>query len=121
MDFVLRPMRAFDVMEVPLLHRQLHATFQSALCAPLLWPQQAHFYWADLLDQPAPTRITVRPLRPTPRRGLTLTLTRSPALSRTRTLALTLTLTLGRVVRGPLVEAPGQCLGRDLPRLARAG
>ena len=40
MDFVLRPMRAFDVMEVPLLHRQLHATFQSALCAPLLWPQQ---------------------------------------------------------------------------------
>ena len=40
-DFVLRPMRAFDVMEVPLLHRQLHATFQSALCAPLLWPQQA--------------------------------------------------------------------------------
>ena len=43
MDFVLRPMHGFDVMEVPLLHRQLHATFQAALCAPLLWPQQAHY------------------------------------------------------------------------------
>ena len=35
---------------------------------------QAHFYWADLLDQPAPTRITVRLLRLTPPKGLRVAL-----------------------------------------------
>ena len=39
-DFVLRPLRAFDVMEVPMLHGKLQQTFQAALCAPLLWPRQ---------------------------------------------------------------------------------
>ena len=61
---------ALPTSQVPLLHRQLHATFQAALAAPLLWPKQKYFFWADLLDQPAPTRLTVRLLRLTPPSGL---------------------------------------------------
>ena len=57
-DFVLRPLRAFDVMEVPLLQR-LHAALLDAICAPMLWPQQHFFLWAELFDQPAPTVVTL--------------------------------------------------------------
>ena len=58
-DFVLRPLRAFDVMEVPLLQRRLHAALLDAICAPMLWPQQHFFLWAELFDQPAPTVVTL--------------------------------------------------------------
>ena len=39
-DFVLRPLKAFDLMEIPLLSQRLQALFRNQLFAPMVWPRQ---------------------------------------------------------------------------------
>jgi hypothetical protein len=58
-DFTLRAMRAFDVMEVPLLAERLQSAFAKRVFAPMVWPRQIFFEWADLVNSPPPHRVHV--------------------------------------------------------------
>ena len=59
-DFVLRPLRAFDLMEVPMLSNRMQALFRNQLFAPMVWPRQAFFWWSDLVEASPPMSLAVR-------------------------------------------------------------
>uniref|UniRef100_A0A7S2BSF1 SMP-LTD domain-containing protein n=1 Tax=Haptolina brevifila TaxID=156173 RepID=A0A7S2BSF1_9EUKA len=83
-DFTLRALRTFDVMEVPLLAQRLKATADKAFI-PMIWPRQLFFQWHDLVDSPIPHRLHVHllSLHPPPS-SLSATLTDDCSLPSTR-------------------------------------
>ena len=59
-DFTLRALKSFDVMEVPLLAQRLTKVLREQACKPMVWPRQAFFYWSDVIDSPVPNRVQVK-------------------------------------------------------------
>ena len=98
-DFTLRALRSFDVMEVPVLSQRLQDAFRDKVFAPMVWPRQAFFLWSDLVDSPIPYRVTIRiaslqPPLPIDKHGgantVRLASTDTPQLDQTVQLAVTL-------------------------------